>query len=210
MGLLGQWTRTAYENNNCTAHANGNGCDMKIEKFKMIVKDADIHLWNYSSKYFGDNRHDIPHCHHLTFEFHNVEEDRWPTFYKPDFIEKYRYDPFMKVLVDEMNDFSGLPGHSLKDITEAINRYRSQMYDTEEHRLIFWLLFMAAINDDVYNNELSSIIDIAYCLGFNQSMISDWCRAVEYILSGNYFNDNCDLICETDEGKCFFLHQEKK
>ena len=69
------------------------------------------------------------------------------------------------------------------------------------------MLFTTAIDDEIYNNELSNIIDFAYCLDFNEVMIRDWCRAIEYVLAGNHLSENCDLVCESEEGKAFFLHK---
>ena len=69
------------------------------------------------------------------------------------------------------------------------------------------MLFATTIDDEIYNNELSGIIDLAYCLDFNEAMIRDWCRAIEYVLAGNHLNENCDLECESEEGNRFFLHK---
>ena len=38
-------------------------------------------------------------------------------------------------------------------------------------------------------------------------MLRDWCRAANYVLAGNLLSANCDLVCETPEGKALFLHQ---
>ena len=73
--------------------------------------------------------------------------------------------------------------------------------------MIFWMLFLAALDDEIYNNELDSIIDIAYCMDFDEAMIRDWCRAVEYVMQGNRFSENCNLKCESEAGKQFFLHE---
>ena len=81
---------------------------------------------------------------------------------------------------------------------------------TDRNCLIFWLLFLAAIDDDLYNNELSAIIDLAYCLKFDEPIIRDWCRAVQYVLEGNHLAEDCDLTCETAAGKQFFLHEKEE
>ena len=77
----------------------------------------------------------------------------------------------------------------------------------EYYRLIFWLLFAAAVNDEIYNNELSSLVDFAYCLEFNEKMMGDWCCTVDYLLSGNRLSETCNLQLETPEGREFFLHR---
>ena len=73
-------------------------------------------------------------------------------------------------------------------------------------RLIFWLLFAAAVDDEIYNKELSKIIELAYLLDFNEPMIRDWCNAVKYTASGNKFGKDCNLKFETQQGKNFFLN----
>lgn len=74
--------------------------------------------------------------------------------------------------------------------------------------IVFWNLLSIALDDECYNSELSRVIDLAYCLGFTPEMIGDWCRAVEYVLTGNQLSKNCDLHCDTAEGAIFFLHKE--
>ena len=79
----------------------------------------------------------------------------------------------------------------------------------EYYELVFWLLFMAAIDDNLYNNSLSDIIDLAYCLKFNEEMINDWCKAVGFVLSGNQLcEEECTLELDTKEGRWFFFHDE--
>ena len=75
--------------------------------------------------------------------------------------------------------------------------------------IIFWNLFLTALDDEIYNNQLSSVIDLAYILHFDEHMIRDWCRAVEYVLTGNRLSKGCDLHCDTVEGAGFFLRDEK-
>ena len=69
-------------------------------------------------------------------------------------------------------------------------------------------LMLHAIDDDIYNNELGNVIDLAYNLHFTEPLIREWCRAVEYVLAGKELKEDCDLQCETEEGRQFFLHQE--
>lgn len=79
----------------------------------------------------------------------------------------------------------------------------AQMYS------LFWNLFLTAIDDEIYNSQLSRVIDLAFMFHFDEHMIRDWCRAVEYVLNGNRLSENCDLHCDTIEGSWFFLRDEK-
>ncbi|MFC2743801.1 MAG: hypothetical protein ACFN1I_10510 [Selenomonas artemidis] len=38
-------------------------------------------------------------------------------------------------------------------------------------------------------------------------MIRDWCRAANYVLAGNLLSANCDLVCETPEGKAALVNK---
>lgn len=93
--------------------------------------------------------------------------------------------------------------------SDVINLYKRNPTETKVqcYAIIFWMLFTTAIDDEIYNNELAGIIYLAYNLDFSEEMIRDWCRAIEYILAGNRLNENCDLECESEEGKRFFLHK---
>lgn len=79
----------------------------------------------------------------------------------------------------------------------------AQMYS------LFWNLFLTAIDDEIYNSQLSRVIDLAFMFHFDEHMIRDWCRAVEYVLNGNRLSENCNLHCDTIEGGWFFLRDEK-
>lgn len=93
--------------------------------------------------------------------------------------------------------------------SDVINLYKRNPTETKVrcYVIIFWILFTTAIDDEIYNNELAGIIDLAYNLDFSEEMIRDWCRAIEYVLDGNHFSEDCDLVCESEEGKTFFLHK---
>ena len=78
----------------------------------------------------------------------------------------------------------------------------------EFYRLIFWLLFSASACDEIYNNELSNIVDLAYCLGFDEKLMRDWCKAVAFVINGGQLAENSPIQLETAEGKQFFLHQK--
>ena len=72
----------------------------------------------------------------------------------------------------------------------------------------FWNLFLLGIDDEIYDEQTSDVMSLAQKLGFTESMMRDWCRAVEFVFAGNMFSENCDLHCETPEGRQFFLHQD--
>ena len=74
--------------------------------------------------------------------------------------------------------------------------------------LIFWVLVLAAIDEEFYRNEVNMIADFACMLGFNEDMMADWIKAVKYLLDGNMFNENMDIDFKTDEAKLFFKHEE--
>ncbi len=86
-------------------------------------------------------------------------------------------------------------------------------FDKEEielskYRTIFWNLFMISLDDDIYNEQMPNVADLAYIFGFDEHMMRDWCRAVEYVLAGNRLNETCDLHCDTVEGAKFFLYEK--
>lgn len=88
------------------------------------------------------------------------------------------------------------------------NRWR-QYKGEWKHYIIFWNLFLAAMDDDIYNEQLATVAELAACFGFDEPMMRDWCRAVEYVFAGNKLSEDCDLECETVEGARFFLHKEE-
>lgn len=71
---------------------------------------------------------------------------------------------------------------------------------------VFWALMMiyGKSPTEILNQ---SILGLAKSIGFTEHMIRDWCRAIEYVLSGNHLSEDCDLMCESEEGKAFFLHK---
>lgn len=79
----------------------------------------------------------------------------------------------------------------------------AQMYS------LFWNLFLTAIDDELYNNQLSRVIDLAFMFHFDEHIVRDWCQAVEYVLNGNRLSEKCNLHCDTIEGGWFFLRDEK-
>lgn len=114
--------------------------------------------------------------------------------------------------------------NDLEKLKNVINNYQSNRkielidyagtsstVETEalRHYIIFWNLFLAAMDDDIYNEQLATVAELAACFGFDEPMMRDWCRAVEYVFAGNKLSEDCDLECETVEGARFFLHKEE-
>ena len=132
--------------------------------------------------------------------------------------EKFALD-FKMILETEKNAFAELlcnffceniedvQAEHCSNVVQMINLFRENRSANnvkQSWRLIFWLLFAAAVDDEIYNEELSKIIEVAYLLDFDEPMIRDWCNAVKYIASGNKFDKDCDLKFETQQGKDFF------
>ena len=167
--------------------------DSKLERFKKLVDIIDYKLeghpyYNNIWKYFY-------------FRFND-----WNHYYDLSIFKKYIKNPFVKVLIEHF----ALP-HIDKDSEETT--IVSELSDLTEHdfrdinrsyRLVFWLLFTAAIDDDFYNNELSTVTDLATQYGFDEAMIRDFCHVIECILIGNIFNKTCKLKMETSAGSYFF------
>ena len=156
----------------------------------------------------------------FTFRYGN---DAW----KPSFLDNYNSNSY-SVMTKKIAGFGivssdVIPKTNVVDIIKTYKKEQTVHPDSSflglekpertwhlsRNCMIFWMLFMAALDDEVYNNELDSIIDLAYCMDFNEAMIRDWCHAVEYVFAGNKLSADCDLECETVEGARFFLHKEK-
>lgn len=74
---------------------------------------------------------------------------------------------------------------------------------------VFWNLYLLALDDEIYKTQLNDVIELASYGGFDEHMMRDWCRAVEYVMAGNKLSEDCDLECETVEGLKFFLHRDE-
>ena len=74
---------------------------------------------------------------------------------------------------------------------------------------VFWNLYLLALDDKIYETQLNDVVELASYCGFDEPMMRDWCRAVEYVLAGNKLSEDCDFECETVEGLKFFLHREE-
>ena len=99
----------------------------------------------------------------------------------------------------------------LKDVLSNVIKssgYAHERWENKAYYNLFWNLFLLALDEDIYNEQLSNVIEFAHYLDFDEPMLRDWCRAVEYVMNGNKLSENCDFKCETLEGARFFLHKE--
>ena len=168
--------------------------DMRLTKFRALVQDTD----NYLAGRTGS-----------VFMFGGASA-KYKTFAAAPFTN-YTADPYISVMGSIFN-----PGKSgpLEKVDEVglINIYRDiknkngEKNFNEFYRLVFWLLFGAAVCDEVYNGELSNIVDMAYCLGFDEPLMRDWCKAVAFVVGGGRLKEGAALQLETAAGKAFFLH----
>ena len=179
--------------------------ETRLAKFEVIC--GEIRKWfdydydEVSSLYFMG--FDV--CDDFTFSFGT-------STCRSSIFDNYTENPYIAI-AQKISGFGCLIGEVVTDTVQIVNAYKTagvtvnQFGIAPRNCMIFWMLFIAALDDEIYNHELNSIIDFAYCMDFNEAMIRDWCRAVEYIMQGNRFSGNCNLECETEEGKAFFLHQ---
>ncbi len=174
--------------------STGSGsADMKLTKFRAMVQDADRFLSGRTGSGFM------------------FGSGKYKTYMVGQF-KRYNSDMFTSVLESTFNPGKTGPlevvdEQGLIQIYRDIKNKPGDKNFNEFYRLIFWLLFSASVNDEIYNNELSNIIDLAYCLGFDENMTRDWCKAVAYLIAGNRFGDGANLQLSTAAGKSFFLHQ---
>lgn len=134
--------------------------------------------------------------------------------WQPSFLNNYNSNPY-SVMTRKIAGYGIVtpdivPQNKVIDIIKTYKKAQTGewTWNLSRNCMIFWMFFLAALDDEIYNNELDSIIDIAYCMDFDEAMIRDWCRAVEYVMQGNRLQEGCDFPCETLEGARFFLHKD--
>ncbi len=117
--------------------------------------------------------------------------------------EKYSYSKYLS------NFISSVWCEDLKVCRENLTSL-SALLKEDKHGWsnVFWNLFLLAIDDKIYNEEAENVADLAAIYHFTPEMMEDWCNAVNYVLSGKRLSKHCDLICKTEAGKIFFLHQK--
>lgn len=169
---------------------------MKQTKFKALVQNTDRYLAGRSGSVF-------------MFGGANA---KYKTYFVPQF-KRYNSDSFIAVMEGTFNPGKSGPLETL-DEQGLIQMYRDiknkpgEKNFNEFYRLIFWLLFSASIDDEIYNNELSNIVDLAYCIGFDENLIRDWCKVVVFVVSGGQLDEKSPLQLDTPEANAFFLHKK--
>ena len=171
--------------------------DMKLTKFLAMLQDVDRYLSGRSGGVF----------------MFSGTGTKYKAYYSNQ-LKRYNSDVFVSVMEVNFNPDKSSPLEIVEE-QGIINLYRdlknkpgANKSFNEFYRLIFWLLFSAAVSDEIYNNELPNIIDFAYCLGFDEALTRDWCKAVAYVIEGNKLSDKSKIDFETREAKAFFLHQK--
>ena len=169
---------------------------MKLTKFKAMVQNTDRYLASRNGSVF----------------MFGGASSKYKTYSVPQ-LKRYNSDSFIAVMESVFNPGKSGPLEAV-DEQGLIQVYRDMKSKPGEknfnefYRLIFWLLFSASACDEIYNNELSNIVDLAYCLGFDEKLMRDWCKAVAYVVAGGQLAESSPLELETAEGKAFFLHKK--
>lgn len=205
--------------------------DMKIVKFKNKARELHDYLkclgkFSSEASYLDQDTYGFPLIGWLVGRSTSYQEKY---IYKPSFLEEGMQDNqylsvLRNIIVTSGQHAVGFflnPKQIISNAEDVINAF-SSCKTIGDHRddnpnseiadyyeLVFWLLFTAAIDDNIYNNSLSDIIDLAYCLEFNEEMINDWCKAIEFVLNGNQLcEEECNLKLDTKEGRWFFFHDK--
>ncbi len=188
--------------------------DMKIVKFEQMINEIHYYLWRSRvvpypkdgdfvgtviSPFYLDHYLNISdYCKIVgnnTFcsKSKDFDEEKWD-------ILKETQELLERLHISQGGAFS--QGHWGNPCGMSLSRAHVR------YNSIFWLLFMAAIDEEIYNYELSSIVDLAYCFKFNEPMVRDWCKVIDYILSGNTLCKESELELETTEGNEYFLYKD--
>ena len=82
-------------------------------------------------------------------------------------------------------------------------------YKCAKYKIMFFNLLSMMFDKDLYESELDTLIDLAYKLQFNDTMIYECTHAVKYILNVGHFDENCpsrNTFCAEHmfQGKYFF------
>ena len=168
---------------------------MKTTKFKAMLQNTDRYLASRSGSVF----------------MFGGASSKYKTYSVPQF-KRYNSDSLISVMESVFNPGKTGPLEAIDEqgLIQVYRDMKSKPGDNknfnEFYRLVFWLLFSASACDEIYNNELSNIVDLAYCLGFDTALIRDWCKAVAYVIEGGQLNEKSPIRLKTAEGAAFFLH----
>ena len=178
--------------------SSGSGStDMKVTKFTAMIQNVDRHLAGRSGSVF----------------MFGGAAAKYKTYPVPQF-KRYNSDGFIAIMEGLFNPGKTGPLEKIDELSliqiyrDIKNKPNGEKNYNEFYRLIFWLLFSASVYDEIFNNELSNIVDLAYCLGFDEKMIRDWCKVVAFVIAGGTLNEESPLQLETAEGRAFFLHKK--
>lgn len=118
-------------------------------------------------------------------------------------------------LISENDDISKLISRvkGLKTLKESKNVSNQSIFldavSKYEWDVIFWNLLAVTLDENVFETNINKIIDLAYMFEFSEAMIKDWCRAVEFVLSGDFKEDFEQLNFETAEANQYFKRCEE-
>lgn len=71
--------------------------------------------------------------------------------------------------------------------------------------IVFWNLFLCAIDEEVYNTQLCRVVELAHSFKLNENIMSDLCGAVEQLLSNQKLEAIFDIHYSTEECTNFFF-----
>lgn len=143
---------------------------------------------------------------------------------KDEKYKKYTQNSFTKVVLNVcfyaedsteydrvLYGLSSLEDSNITLKTHNVYGYSSDIFNSVKIKqaIIFWSLFLTAVDKDFYDNELNTIADLANMLHFTEDMMEDWAKAVMYILDGNMFSEDMDIEFKTQEANAFFKKAEK-
>lgn len=179
--------------------------ETKQAKFKLLLDETlDWLIQNrHRTSCYGEGGSTGPYKGDFVFDFSTRG-----VVYRVTFFDGYTSNPYVSILKKMAGNGEFYCFELRNDVVELCKESKKSEADNSRYSIIFLMLLMAALDDEIYNNELDSIIDIAYSMNFTEAMIRDWCRAVEYVMQGNRFQEGCEFECETQEGAQFFLHKD--
>lgn len=177
--------------------------DMKVVKFEIMLKCMQKYLMGDARKgllniiIINNNEYENIYLSSVCDTLSHKRKDIWRACDDGEDLGK------LKCRVAELTDNPYIP-RLYGFIGNCVQICNYQLIDN----IVFWNLFILSLDEKIYENEIAKVVDLAYCLGFNEAMMRDWCRAVEYVLAGNRLSEDCDLKCETADAKQYFKHEE--
>jgi hypothetical protein len=170
--------------------------DVRLVKIRTIIQNVDFYLAGRSAGLFifGNAR--------TKFKAYSV----------PQF-KRYNNDLVIAAMESVFNPTKNSPLELIneQDMVQYFMDIKYRAGDKTSiptfQRLIFWLLFGAAVNDEIYNNELSNIVDLAYCFDFNEKILRDWCKAVAFVAQNGKLDKDSLLQLDTYTAQQFFQNK---